>query len=50
MIGWRHIFPKDVKVQRFCLTLTGEVRLWYESLRPEVIDWQGLQDQFRQQN
>ena len=23
-------FPEDVKVQRFCLTLTGEVRLWYE--------------------
>ena len=22
-------FPEVVKVQRFCLTLTGEVRLWY---------------------
>ena len=32
-------FP-DVKVQRFCLTLTGEVRLWYESLRLIVLDWQ----------
>ena len=30
-------------------TLTGEVRLWYESLRTVVIDWQGLQDNFRQQ-
>ena len=44
-----HNFPETVKVQRFCLTLTGEVRLWYESLRPIAIDWQGLQDQFRQQ-
>ena len=26
-------FPQVVKVQRFWLTLTGEVRLWYESLR-----------------
>ena len=44
-----HNFPEVVKVQRFCLTLTGEVRLWYESLRPIVVNWQGLQDQFRQQ-
>ena len=44
-----HNFPEEVKVQRFCLTLIGEVRLWYESLRPIVIDWQGLQDSFRQQ-
>ena len=29
-----HNFPGDVKVQRFCLTLVGEARLWYESLRP----------------
>ena len=29
-----HNFPQDVKVQRFCLTLTGEARLWYESLIP----------------
>ena len=43
-----HNFPEEVKVQRFCLTLT-EVRLCYESLRPIVIDWQGLQDQFRHQ-
>ena len=26
-----HHFIEDVKVQRFCLTLLGEVRLWYES-------------------
>ena len=42
-------FPDVAKVQRFCLTLTGEARLCYESLKPIVVDWQGLQDQFRQQ-
>ena len=25
-------FPEQVKVQRFCLTLVGEARLWYELL------------------
>ena len=44
-----HNFPEDVKVHRFCLLLTGEVRLWYESLRPIEIDWQGLQNKFREQ-
>ena len=44
-----HQFPEDLNVQRFCLTLVGEVRLWYESLRPINIDWQGLQNQSRQQ-
>ena len=44
-----HNFPEVTKVQRFCLTLTGEARLWYESLRSIVIDWTGLQEQFRQQ-
>ena len=24
-------FQESVKVQRFCLTLVGEARLWYES-------------------
>ena len=33
-----HNFPDDTKVQRFCLTLTGEARLWYETLRPIQID------------
>ena len=28
-----HNFPEDAKVQRFCLTLTGEARLWYETLK-----------------
>ena len=44
-----HHFQKGIKVQGFCLTLLGEARLWYESLRPINIDWQGLHDQFRQQ-
>ena len=26
-----HNFPKVLKVQRFCLTLIGEARLWYQS-------------------
>ena len=33
-----HNFQDQVKVQRFCLTLVGEARLWYESLRPINID------------
>ena len=37
-------FSEVAKVQRFCLTLTGEARLWYESLRPIVVDWIGLQN------
>ena len=44
-----HQFQEGVKVQRFCLTLVGEARLWYESLRPINKDWQGLQNQIRQQ-
>ena len=31
------------------MTLEGEARLWYESLRPINVDWLGLQNQFRQQ-
>ena len=42
-----HDFPEDVKVQRFCLTLMGEARLWYASLEPIVRTWQELQNQFR---
>ena len=38
-----------VKVQRFCLTVVREARLWYESLRLINIDWVGLQNIFRQQ-
>ena len=44
-----HDFPDGVKVQRFCLTLTGEARLWYASLEPIVMTWQELQNQFRRQ-
>ena len=44
-----HNFQEGVKVQRFCLTLVGEARLWYELLRPIVNDWPALQENFRQQ-
>ena len=27
-----HDFPNDAKVRIFCLSLTGEGRLWYETL------------------
>ena len=33
-----HHFVSGVKVQRFCLTLLGEVRLWYLSLEPINVD------------
>ena len=49
MIGWTHRFQDHVKVQRFCLTVTGEARLWYEPLRLINLDWLGLQNIFRQQ-
>ena len=38
-----HYFPNDVKVQRFCLMLVGEARLWYESLTPLANNWPALQ-------
>ena len=44
-----HSFQDHVKVQIFCLTLVGEARLWYKSLRSINIDWVGLQNIFRQQ-
>ena len=44
-----HNFPQEVKVQRFCLTLRGEARLWYESLNPIANDWPALQEHFRRQ-
>ena len=44
-----HHFVDGVNVQRFCLTLLGEARLWYQSLKPINVDWQGLQNLFRQQ-
>ena len=44
-------FPDDQKVRRFCLTLSGEARLWYEMLnaQQQQLDWAGLQEHFRQQ-
>ena len=44
-----HNFPEDTKVRRFCLTLIGEARLWYESMRPIEMDWEALQECFRHQ-
>ena len=44
-----HSFPEEAMVQRFCLILTDEARLWYETLRPIVGDWTGLQECFQQQ-
>ena len=43
-----HNFTEDTRVRRFCLTLIGEVRLWYESLRPIEMDWNMLQECFMQ--
>ena len=34
-----HNFPEGEKVRRFRVTLTGEARLWYESLTPIDNDW-----------
>ena len=42
-------FPDDQKVRRFCLTLLGEARLWYETLGIQQLDWAGLQECFQQQ-
>ena len=44
-----HRFQDNDKVQSFCLTLAGEERLWYESLRLINADWEGLQNSFRKQ-
>ena len=46
-----HDFPEAQKVRRFCLTLLGEARLWYETLnvQQQHLTWQGLQEQFRKQ-
>ena len=44
-----HGFDEDIKVQRFCLTLLGETRLWYHSLEPlRDTTWAQLQNIFRQ--
>ena len=44
-----HNFLNEVKVRHFHLTLTGEARLWYESLAPLDDDWPALQNKFRWQ-
>ena len=44
-----HNFPNDQKVRRFCLTLTGKARLWYETIRHVNLDWPTMQECFRQQ-
>ena len=44
-----HNFEESVKEQRFCLTLLGEARLWYETLHLDKIEWLELQNAFGQQ-
>ena len=44
-----HNFPDDQKLRRFCITLTGEVRLWYETIIQVQLDWPAMQEHFRQQ-
>ena len=44
-----HNFLDDQKVRRFCLTLTGEAGLWYETVRQVQLDWPTMQECFRQQ-
>ena len=42
-------FEEDIRVQRICLTLLEEARLWYQSLEPlENTTWEQLQILFRQ--
>ena len=44
-----HNFPEEIKLRQFCVTLTGEARLWYESLAPLDNNWPALQNKFRWQ-
>ena len=39
-----HDFPHDQMVRRFCLTLMGEARLWYETLGAAQLDCKTLRD------
>ena len=44
-----HHFNEDIKVQRFCHTLLGEARLWFQSLEPlDDTTWPQLHNLFRQ--
>ena len=43
-----HHFVDGIKVQRFCLTLLGEARLWFQFLGPlDNVTWPELQNLFR---
>ena len=44
-----HNFPEGEKVRCFCVTLTGEARLWYKLLAPLDNDWSTLQNKFQWQ-
>ena len=44
-----HHFNEGVKVQRFCLTLLGEARVWYQSLESINADWQEVKNLYKQQ-
>ena len=50
-IDWMnaHNFVEGVKVHGFCFKTIREARLWYHSLEPVNVNWQGLQNLFRQQ-
>ena len=39
-----HHFVMGQRLQRFPLTLAGEVRLWYQSIHPFQGNWEELQD------
>ena len=44
-----HRFHEDIKVQRFCLTLLEEARLWYQFLEPlGDTTWPQLQNLFKE--
>ena len=43
------IFVNGIKVQRFCLTLLGEAKVWFQSLEPlGDTTWPQLQNLYRQ--
>ena len=44
-----HCFVNGIRVQRFCLTLLGEARLWFQSFESlDNVTWLELQNLFRQ--
>ena len=44
-----YCFEEEVNVQRFCLTLLGEARLWFQSLEQlKNTTWPQSQNLFRQ--